>query len=42
MAIKKYGTGDVLPEPGDEVTAKVSKREWTEEDAAALADENET
>lgn len=42
MGLTKHGTGEIIPEPGDEATAKVAKKEWTEEDEAALAAENET
>lgn len=38
--MKKFGTGKVLPEKGDDT--KTAKRNWTPEDDAELAEENQT
>ena len=38
MAIAKYGTGKILPEPDDD--QKIAKKQWSEEDEEALKEEN--
>jgi hypothetical protein len=38
--MKKYGTGKVIPEKGDD--QKTAKKNWTPEDEASLAEENKT
>lgn len=40
MAMKKHGTGEVLATPSMKAEA-ASAPEWTDDDAAALAEENE-
>ena len=38
--MKKFGTGKVLPEQGDD--QKTAAQNWTPEDEAELAEENKT
>ena len=38
--MKKYGTGKVIPEQGDD--QKTAAKNWTDKDAAELEDENES
>lgn len=38
LGLTKHGSGDILREPED--TAKTAKKDWTEDDAKALAKEN--
>lgn len=40
MTIRKFGTGEVLPEKSDD--AKTAAANYTDEDRAALAEENAT
>lgn len=37
--LRKFGTGEVLPEEGD--NTKVAKKDWTPDDDKALQEENE-
>lgn len=39
MGITKFGTGDILPEEGD--NSKTASKEWSAEDEQALKQENE-
>jgi hypothetical protein len=39
MGISKYGTGEIIG-PDDENLQKTAKPEWTDKDAAELAEEN--
>jgi hypothetical protein len=39
MPLRKHGTGEILPEPGDD--QKTAKKNWNPEDDGALQDENE-
>ena len=38
--MKKFGAGEIIPEKGDDT--KTAKRNWTPEDDAELAEENQT
>jgi hypothetical protein len=40
MGLTKHGAGEILREPED--NAKTAKKNWTEDDAKALAKENES
>jgi hypothetical protein len=39
MGLKKFGHGEILPD--DEQEQKTAAKNWTDEDAQALAEENE-